>query len=147
MVWNLTSPDVLADPGPTLARMRGAGPLAEVRVPLIGRVWVTTTDAAARALLKDPRFRRDPRAATGRTMRQTLWFLPRFLSPLLHLSTTSSVCDLPPASSSCSAPAPASSFPKPNQPLRLKYLSNLATPPWTYSPKCSVMYEIGTYVV
>jgi cytochrome P450 len=84
MGWNLSSPGFLADPGPTLARMREAGPLAELRVPLIGRVWVTTTDAAARALLKDPRFRRDPRAATGRTMRQTLWFLPRFLSPLLH---------------------------------------------------------------
>lgn len=83
MGWNLTSPAFLADPGPTLARMRAAGPLAEVRVPLVGRCWLTTTDAAARALHKDPRFLRDPRAPTGRTMRQVLWFLPRSLSPLL----------------------------------------------------------------
>jgi cytochrome P450 PksS len=83
MSWNLTSPDFLADPAPLLARMRAAGPLVETRVPLVGRTWVTTTDAAARALLKDPRFVRDPKAATGRSMRRTLWFLPRFLGPML----------------------------------------------------------------
>ncbi|EYD74359.1 putative cytochrome P450 hydroxylase [Rubellimicrobium mesophilum DSM 19309] len=83
MAWNLTSSTFLAEPQPLLAQMRAAGPLVETRVPLIGRTWVTTTDAAARALLKDPRFVRDPKGATGRTMRQTLWFLPRFLSPML----------------------------------------------------------------
>jgi cytochrome P450 PksS len=83
MFWNLTSSTFLADPRPQLERMRAAGPLVETRVPLIGRTWVTTTDAAARALLKDPRFARDPKASTGRTMRQTMWFLPRFLSPML----------------------------------------------------------------
>ena len=83
MVWNLTSSAFLANPQPQLERMRAAGPLVETRVPLIGRTWVTTTAAAARALLKDPRFVRDPRTPTGRTMRQTLWFLPRFLSPML----------------------------------------------------------------
>jgi cytochrome P450 len=85
MVWNLTSSAYLANPQPQpqLERMRAAGPLVETRVPLIGRTWVTTTAAAARALLKDPRFVRDPRTPTGRTMRQTLWFLPRFLSPML----------------------------------------------------------------
>lgn len=83
MTWDLTSSSFLAEPQPLLARMRAAGPLVQTRVPLIGRTWVTTTDAAARALLKDPRFVRDPRGATGRTMRQTLWFLPRFLSPML----------------------------------------------------------------
>jgi cytochrome P450 len=83
MGWNLTSQEFLADPAPNLARMRAAGPLAQVRVPLIGQTWVTTTDEAARALLKDPRFLRDPTGATGRSLRQTLWFLPRFLSPML----------------------------------------------------------------
>ncbi|GGL66877.1 cytochrome P450 [Wenxinia marina] len=79
----LTDPAFLADPGPTLARLRAAGPLYDAKVPLIGRVRLTTSDAGARALLKDPRFVRDPRAVTGRTMAQTLWFLPRFLSPML----------------------------------------------------------------
>ena len=80
---DLTDPAFLADPAPVLARLRAAGPLVEVRVPLVGRVRLTTTDAAARALLKDPRFRRDPKAVTGRSMAQTLWFLPRFLAPVL----------------------------------------------------------------
>jgi cytochrome P450 len=83
MDWDITAPAFLADPAPVLARMREAGPLVPVRVPLVGRTWVTTTDAAARALLKDARFARDPKAATGRTMRRTLWFLPGFLSPML----------------------------------------------------------------
>jgi cytochrome P450 len=83
MAWDLTSSTFLADPQPLLARMRAAGPLAETRVPLIGRTWVTTTDAAARTLLKDSRFVRDAKTPTGRTMQQTLWFLPRFLSPML----------------------------------------------------------------
>lgn len=82
-MWDLTSSKFLAEPQPLLARMRATGPLVETRVPLIGRTWVTTTDAAARALLKDIRFARDPRTPTGRRMRQTLWFLPRFLSPML----------------------------------------------------------------
>ncbi len=83
MAWDLTSSTFLSEPQPLLVKMRAAGHLVETRVPLIGRTWVTTTDAAARALLKDPRFVRDPRSATGRTMQQTLWFLPRFLSPML----------------------------------------------------------------
>jgi cytochrome P450 len=83
MRWDLTSPSFLAEPKPMLAQMRAAGPLVETRVPLIGRIWVTTTDAAARDLLKDPRFVRDPKGPTGRTLSRTLWFLPRFLSPML----------------------------------------------------------------
>lgn len=82
MPWDLTSSAFLADPGPQLARMRAHGPLVETRVPLIGRTFVTTTDAAARALLKDPRFVRDPRGATGKSLRRTLWFLPGFLAPM-----------------------------------------------------------------
>ena len=49
MPYDLTSPAFLADPGPILARMRAEGPLAEIRAPLVGRVKVTTTHAAARA--------------------------------------------------------------------------------------------------
>ena len=80
---DLRDPRFLADPAPTLARLRAAGPLAETRVPLVGRVRITTTDAAARALLKDPRFVRDPKGATGRTNAQRFWFLPRFMAPML----------------------------------------------------------------
>ena len=84
MLHDLTDPDFLADPAPGLARMRAEGPLIETKVPLIGKIHMTTTDAAARALLKDPRFRRDPLSITGKTMAQRLWFLPPFMKPLMN---------------------------------------------------------------
>lgn len=76
----IDSADFLADPAPTLARIRESGPLAAMRVPLVGRISVTTSDAAARSLLKDGRFLRDPRPITGKSHAQSLWFLPRFLN-------------------------------------------------------------------
>ncbi|MBM2576958.1 cytochrome P450 [Jannaschia sp. Os4] len=73
------------DPGPLLAALRGEGPLVRLRVPLVGEVWTTTTDEAARAVLKDvDRFARDPRPVTGRSLASTYWWLPKRLSPLLE---------------------------------------------------------------
>ena len=71
------------DPGPLLETLRAQGPLARMRVPLVGRVWVTTTDAAARAVLKDPRFRRDTATVTGKPLARTYWWMPRRAAPLL----------------------------------------------------------------
>ncbi len=84
MTHDLRDPAFLAHPGPQLAAMRAKGPLVRARIPLIGDVWVTTTDAAARALLKDPRFRRDPAAAGGRSLTRTYWWLPGFMAPLME---------------------------------------------------------------
>lgn len=78
--FDISDPAFLADPGPSLAALRAAGPLAPIRLPLIGTVYATTTDAATRALLKDPRFVRDPR---GRGP-NAYWFLPRFMAPLMR---------------------------------------------------------------
>ncbi|MBF9036627.1 cytochrome P450 [Rhodobacterales bacterium HKCCE2091] len=82
MRYRLTDPAFLADPGPVLARMRAEGPLVTVRLPLVGRVRLTTGDAAARALLKDRRFSRDPTGPTGRPMRRQFWWMPRFMAPM-----------------------------------------------------------------
>ncbi|MGR3486064.1 MAG: cytochrome P450 [Paracoccaceae bacterium] len=58
---------------------------ARRRLPLIGHVWMTTTDAQARALLKDADgFRRDPAAAGAPSFARRLWFLPRGMRPLLR---------------------------------------------------------------
>lgn len=81
---DLRNSEFLQDPGPVLAQMRADGPLVRTRLPLIGPTWLTTTDAAARALLKDEaRFARDPKDATGKTMIQTYWWLPRRIAPLM----------------------------------------------------------------
>ena len=79
MTLSLTDPAFLANPAPALAAMRAGGPLATVRMPVIGRLRVTTTDAAARALLKDDRFLRDVR----QLHRRPYWWMPGFMRPML----------------------------------------------------------------
>ena len=84
MRLDLTDPAFLADPGPVLARLRARGPLAEGHLPLVGRVRLTTTDAAARAVLKRTEdFARSTQTATGRPMARTFWWMPPSIRPLL----------------------------------------------------------------
>jgi hypothetical protein len=42
-----TSQDFFRDPLVALERMRAAGPVVEVRLPIMGRVWMTTTQEMA----------------------------------------------------------------------------------------------------
>jgi len=74
--FDFTSPDYLRDPAAGLAKLRAAGPVVEVRFPIIGRTWITTTSETAGRILKDNatfRMRRDGRVAGMR------WWLPRWL--------------------------------------------------------------------
>ncbi len=65
--------------------MRSEGPLVRIKLPFIGMTWMTTTDASARALLKDPeRFARNPQAASGKTLAQRYWYFPPFMKPLFQ---------------------------------------------------------------
>ena len=50
---DLTSEDFFRDPRPQLRRLREAGPVVEVKLPLFGRVWMATTQEAASRVLKD----------------------------------------------------------------------------------------------
>ena len=50
---DFTSQDYLRDPATGLAKLRAAGPVVEVRFPIIGRTWVTTTSDLASHVLKD----------------------------------------------------------------------------------------------
>ncbi|MEZ5890520.1 MAG: hypothetical protein R3D52_09905 [Xanthobacteraceae bacterium] len=50
---DFASQDYLRDPVIGLAKLRAAGPVVEVRFPLIGRTWITTTSALAARVLKD----------------------------------------------------------------------------------------------
>lgn len=51
--FDFTSPAYLADPAPILARLREEGPVVQVKFPIIGRVWLTTTQEMAARVLKD----------------------------------------------------------------------------------------------
>jgi cytochrome P450 PksS len=50
---DLTSEDFFRDPRPVLRRLHEAGPVVEIKLPLIGRVWMATTQETASRVLKD----------------------------------------------------------------------------------------------
>lgn len=81
--FRLNDPNFLQDPSPVLAQMRANGALVRINVPIIGQCWATTTDAAAREVLKDENaFARNPANAGGKDIARYYWFLPRFMRPL-----------------------------------------------------------------
>ena len=51
--FDITTAAFKADPQPTFAAMRAAGPVIPLKVAFLGRTWVTTTHAATEALVKD----------------------------------------------------------------------------------------------
>ena len=51
--FDFTSQDFLRDPAAGIVRLRAAGPVVETRFPIIGKVWITTTQEAAGRMLKD----------------------------------------------------------------------------------------------
>ncbi len=53
MKIDINSAEYFRDPIATLARLRTLGPVVEIRFPIIGRVWITTTQEVAGRVLKD----------------------------------------------------------------------------------------------
>jgi cytochrome P450 len=73
---DLTSQDYLRDPAAGLAKLRAAGPIVEVRFPMFGKTWITTTHEFAERVLKD--------SETFRVRKNSLrWLVPvlRWLVP------------------------------------------------------------------
>jgi len=77
--FDFTSQDYLRDPAAGLAKLRAAGPVVEVRFPIIGRTWITTTSEMAGHVLKDSEtftMRKDGRVAGLR------WWMPASIRAL-----------------------------------------------------------------
>ena len=71
--FDFTSQDFLRDPAAGIVRLRAAGPVVETRFPIIGKVWITTTQEAAGRMLKDNEtftLRKDGKVAGMR------WWMP-----------------------------------------------------------------------
>src|SRR5262245_4192666 len=51
--FDFTSQEYLRDPAKRLAELRAAGPVVEVRFPIIGKTWITTNGEIAGRVLKD----------------------------------------------------------------------------------------------
>ena len=79
---DLSAQSFMRNPFPALARMREAGPVVPMRLPLLGKTWVATTHDAVNEVLKDDgTFVRDVRNAGRRhdvVFRWLAW-LPRRL--------------------------------------------------------------------
>lgn len=89
MIYKLNDPTFLDDPAAQLAQMRDDGPLVRMKVPVVGTIWATTTDGAARKLLKSPElFCRDPAPITGKSLAQRFWWMPRSIKPMLDTMIT-----------------------------------------------------------
>ena len=66
--FDILSPGFHANPFTTLDRMRAAGPVVRVKLPIVGRTWLAVTHDSCAALLKDHEtFARDPGNAGSRT--------------------------------------------------------------------------------
>jgi cytochrome P450 len=76
--FDLTGATFKADPGPTFAAMRRAGPVIPIRLPFVGRAWVTTTHAATEAMVKDNGlFVQEGRHAGKSGVAGFSWWMPR----------------------------------------------------------------------
>jgi cytochrome P450 PksS len=70
---DFTSQEYFRDPAAGIARLRATGPVVQVRFPIVGKVWVTTTQELAGRVLKDSEtftLRRDGSVAGLR------WWMP-----------------------------------------------------------------------
>jgi cytochrome P450 len=77
---DFTSQDFFRDPAATVRRLQACGPVVEVRFPLIGRVWTTTTQEMASRVLKDGKlFTQRKEDGAIAAMR---WWMPNILRAL-----------------------------------------------------------------
>src|SRR5262245_48762428 len=79
---DFSSQDYFRNPAAEIERLRSAGPVVEVRFPIIGKVWTTTTQDLADRVLKDSEtftMRRDDGNVAG-----LRWWMPGILSTLAN---------------------------------------------------------------
>ena len=72
---DFSSQDFFRDPAVGLKKLQAAGPVIEVDFPIVGRVWVATTQEMASRVLKDGRLftlRNDAGVVAG-----LRWWMPR----------------------------------------------------------------------
>jgi cytochrome P450 len=83
--FNIATAAFKADPLPTFAAMRAAGPVIPVKLPFLGRVWVTTTHASTLAMVKDNElFVQEGRHAGKSGVAGMQWWMPRSLKAITN---------------------------------------------------------------
>src|SRR6478752_3455674 len=77
---DFTSQAYFRNPAAEIEKLRSAGPVVEVRFPMVGKVWTTTTQDLADRVLKDGEtftIRRDDGTVAG-----FRWWMPKILLTL-----------------------------------------------------------------
>lgn len=83
--FDLSSAAFKRDPLPTFAAMREAGPLVPLKLPILGKAWVTTTHAASIAMVKDNSlFVQEGKNAGKSGVAGMQWWMPRSLRVLTN---------------------------------------------------------------
>jgi cytochrome P450 len=76
--FDIVSAAFKRNPSPTFAAMREAGPVIPIRLPFVGRVWVTTTHEATLAMVKDNAlFVQEGRHAGRSGVAGFSWWMPK----------------------------------------------------------------------
>jgi cytochrome P450 len=79
---DFTSQEFLRNPAAGVARLRASGPAVEIKFPIIGRVWITTTRQLGDHVLQDSKtftLRKDGGVIAG-----LRWWMPRILRALAN---------------------------------------------------------------
>jgi cytochrome P450 len=85
LAFDMSGAAFKANPLPTFAAMRAAGPVIPIRMPFVGRVWVTTTHAATLALVKDNDcFVQEGRHAGKSGVAGMQWWMPKSLKAITN---------------------------------------------------------------
>jgi hypothetical protein len=74
---DFTSQDYFRNPVAEIEKLRAAGPVVEVRFPLVGTVWTTTTQDLANQVLRDSQtftLRKDDGTVVG-----FQWWMPKIV--------------------------------------------------------------------
>lgn len=79
------------DPSPVFAKLRRQGPLVRIKIPILGRIWLTTTHSAATQVLKDSDNFTQRSAKGGLAGLQ--WWMPRSLKVLSNNMLTTDGAD------------------------------------------------------
>ena len=85
--FNLSDPEFLLDPTDMLAAMRAEGPVVELRMPIVGKIFVTTTHAATEQVAKgrDDFFLTGKGAGLNNKGNVALrWWMPKTLKSISH---------------------------------------------------------------
>jgi cytochrome P450 len=83
---DFSSQDYFRNPAAAIEKLRAMGPVIEVRFPIVGRVWTTTTQELANQVLKDSKtftLRRDDGNVAG-----LQWWMPRIVRTLANSMLT-----------------------------------------------------------